>query len=187
MRGCTGLLIASVLMVSACAPPKPVADLGTPAGKPPAISSGVQNASVDARLRLEADSQQRAQWARDAIREGSRRPLTVAEAQRTIARSLRDPESARFTEVRRDVATGAVCGMVNGKNLYGAYSGAIPFVYFHASEASVPQVLTHERIGPAIRVYVEAFCSSATEASPADRSPARQPAAPRPAAALDRT
>ena len=178
-----GLAAAALSLLSACARPLPVANETLPPGKPqPAMA---MNAAADARQRLMADSQQRVQWARDAIADGTRRPLTIADAQREAARRLRDPESARFTEVRRDAASGAVCGLVNAKNLYGAYTGATPFVYFHASDAPNPQVLVGNQIAAIALIYAEAFCPSV--ATRGDQAPARRPATERPAPATDRT
>lgn len=52
----------------------------------------------------------------------------IAEAQERTAETLRDPDSARFSQVRV-TRPGVVCGQVNGKNAFGAYAGAEPFVY----------------------------------------------------------
>lgn len=60
----------------------------------------------------------------------------LADAQRVVARKLRDPESARFAEVERRAknmrgeAADIVCGRVNAKNAFGGYVGQRPFVYF---------------------------------------------------------
>jgi hypothetical protein len=61
----------------------------------------------------------------------------IAEAKSTITSRLKDPESARFSDVSyktspnaRGEPTDVVCGMVNAKNSYGGYTGAKPFVYF---------------------------------------------------------
>jgi hypothetical protein len=53
---------------------------------------------------------------------------TIKEATEAAAEKMRDPGSAQFSRVRVS-ETGAVCGKVNGKNAYGAYSGAISFLY----------------------------------------------------------
>lgn len=52
----------------------------------------------------------------------------MEEGKKEIAAKLKDPSSAQFSDVRIS-ETGAVCGKVNGKNGFGAYSGAGPFVY----------------------------------------------------------
>jgi hypothetical protein len=45
----------------------------------------------------------------------------VAEVKREILRKLKDPESARFRDVR--VVDHAACGEINAKNSYGGYVG----------------------------------------------------------------
>lgn len=42
-----------------------------------------------------------------------------------VAAKLKDPESARFTSLR--MTSSALCGEVNGKNSFGAYSGPDQF------------------------------------------------------------
>ncbi|HWV51561.1 hypothetical protein [Pseudorhodoplanes sp.] len=62
----------------------------------------------------------------------------MGEARDRVTSALKDPESARFTEVTykpaqpnaRGEPTDVVCGMVNAKNSFGGYTGAKPFVYF---------------------------------------------------------
>ena len=62
----------------------------------------------------------------------------MAEARSEVTGKLKDPESARFTDVTyrpdqpnaRGEPTDVVCGMINAKNSYGGYTGAKPFVYF---------------------------------------------------------
>lgn len=49
----------------------------------------------------------------------------IADAQAKVALKLKDPESARFTNVTSD--HGLVCGWVNAKNSYGGYVGFRPF------------------------------------------------------------
>jgi len=46
----------------------------------------------------------------------------VQDAHKAVAYKLMDPGSAQFRE-DRELADGSVCGEVNGKNSYGAYSG----------------------------------------------------------------
>jgi hypothetical protein len=48
------------------------------------------------------------------------------EAKKLVQRQLKDPNSARFTEVVR--GTEATCGYVNSKNGFGAYEGRLAFV-----------------------------------------------------------
>lgn len=55
---------------------------------------------------------------------------TISAVQDVVRQSLKDPDSAKFQNVRlRDFEGGkVVCGEVNGKNSYGAYAGFTPFV-----------------------------------------------------------
>jgi hypothetical protein len=54
-------------------------------------------------------------------------PPRVVEAKSAISALLRDPESARFTEITE--AGSCVLGKINAKNGFGGYSGASEFVY----------------------------------------------------------
>ena len=54
----------------------------------------------------------------------------VAQIEATVTRDFYDPEAARFRDIRAVNATVGggqtvtrVCGLVNGKNRYGAYTG----------------------------------------------------------------
>ena len=51
----------------------------------------------------------------------------VDDARAAVVKKLKDPESARFTDVR--VNGEAVCGLVNAKNAMGGYPGAHKFYY----------------------------------------------------------
>ncbi len=50
-----------------------------------------------------------------------------ADAKKAAASLLKDPGSAQFREVQQGGRL--VCGEINGKNTYGAYSGFTRFVY----------------------------------------------------------
>ncbi|WP_158958812.1 SPOR domain-containing protein [Pseudomonas sp. PB106] len=50
----------------------------------------------------------------------------IDRARTAVADRLKDPDSAKFRN-ERQVADGGVCGEVNGKNGFGAYSGFAPF------------------------------------------------------------
>lgn len=54
----------------------------------------------------------------------------IDKAKRALAYNLKDPESAKFRNVRAGLRGKdyMVCGEVNGKNSYGAYSGYRPFM-----------------------------------------------------------
>jgi hypothetical protein len=58
-------------------------------------------------------------------------------AEKHVAAMLKDPDSARFSGVylvpgpmREGVQTVAICGVVNGKNSFGAYGGGERFVAY---------------------------------------------------------
>lgn len=46
-----------------------------------------------------------------------------------VAAELKDPDSAKFRRLASYPDRGLVCGQVNGKNSYGAYSGFTDFYY----------------------------------------------------------
>ena len=86
-------------------------------------------------------------------------PQALDAAKKKVASKLKDPESARFTDVARRTVpnvkgdpTDVVCGMVNAKNSYGGYGGAKPFVYFVANADSTT---TEEFVGADV---VKNFC-----------------------------
>ena len=51
------------------------------------------------------------------------------DAKEAVKTSLRDPYSAQFSNVEEIKKTGVVCGEVNSKNSFGAFTGAKTFVY----------------------------------------------------------
>lgn len=64
------------------------------------------------------------------------KPPAVAAAEAAVRASLKDPESARFAEMRaltrpnaRGEPTEVVCGTINAKNGFGGYTGAKPLVF----------------------------------------------------------
>lgn len=52
----------------------------------------------------------------------------IAKAKAAISARLKDPDSARFTDV--SINGNVVCGRVNAKNAFGGYVGGQPFRYF---------------------------------------------------------
>lgn len=44
-------------------------------------------------------------------------------AEKLVADTLKDPSSAQFRNLKKDKLTGSICGEVNAKNSYGAYTG----------------------------------------------------------------
>ena len=51
----------------------------------------------------------------------------VAKAEKAVSARMKDPTSTIFTDV--SVVGDGVCGMVNGKNSFGAYEGSTRFVW----------------------------------------------------------
>lgn len=49
------------------------------------------------------------------------------QAREALTDTLLDPSSAQFRELRRDLPDGPICGEVNAKNSFGAYTGFAPF------------------------------------------------------------
>lgn len=57
----------------------------------------------------------------------------------TVAKDFKDPPAARFRWLpinpeNTGVVSQNYCGMVNGKNSYGAYTGFVPFLVFVATK-----------------------------------------------------
>lgn len=64
---------------------------------------------------------------------------TVAKGKQAAAALLKDPSSAQFRNVQ--VVEGAVCGEINGKNGYGAYTGFSRFLVLKDGRAGLdPEV-----------------------------------------------
>jgi len=99
-----------------------------------------------------------AKWAKEQIRSGARKPLSVAEAQTLVRRAMRDPESVRFRSVRSNASTGAVCGIYNAKNGFGGYAGETPFIYFHDPDYQTPQVMYGPNIAGSIIIFSVHYC-----------------------------
>lgn len=67
---------------------------------------------------------------------GDNEQAAISQAKKSIARMLKDPDSAKFEDVtlkRSEESVdnqpiGYVCGYVNGKNAFGAYAGSVRFV-----------------------------------------------------------
>lgn len=57
----------------------------------------------------------------------------IGRARTAVADRLKDPDSAKFRN-ERQLADGGVCGEVNGKNGFGAYSGFAPFFAMKAPD-----------------------------------------------------
>lgn len=80
-------------------------------------------------LRVEAKYIERAKFvASEVDRIGAAKVLDSAKLQ--VANTLKDPESAKFRDVRFVMHEGGamICGEVNGKNSYGGYVGFVTFL-----------------------------------------------------------
>ena len=71
-------------------------------------------------------------------------PQALAAAKQVVTGKLKDPESAKFVDMRRKTTpnmkgepTDVVCGRVNAKNGFGGYTGNKPFVYFVGDKSSI--------------------------------------------------
>jgi hypothetical protein len=150
MRFSACLVASSLLALTACGGQRYAMPSYTPSFSDPVS---------DLRDRTAAEAQQQAEAARSAINARTLKPYTVSEAEKSVRAGLRDPESARFRDVRRNTATGAVCGVMNAKNAYGGYTGEAPFIYYYSTKEHGPQVLMGEQISAtATAPYVAAFC-----------------------------
>lgn len=87
--------------------------------------------------------------------------LRIWEAQAAAAKLLRDPDSAKFTDIV--VREAAVCGMVNSKNRYGAMAGAIPFIYREGRGAELDRV--ELKSSDEYRASMKGLCDSEIELS----------------------
>jgi len=124
---------------------------------------------------------QGAVWAREAIRSGSRQPLTIAQVQSDVRSTMRDPESVRFRNLRRNTETGAVCGDLNARNGYGGYVGEAPFIYYHSQNASVPQLMSGTDVVTTTIALTAAHCPvgpSTVTTDPTTPRSSRTPARP---------
>lgn len=80
-------------------------------------------------LRIEAIYVDRAKFVVDEVRRIGEAEVLGA-AKRQLAESLKDPESAKFRDIRFVMHSGGamICGQVNGKNSYGGYVGYATFL-----------------------------------------------------------
>ena len=72
----------------------------------------------------------------------------ISEARAAVASNLLDPTSPLFSEIT--VRDQTVCGLVNAKNTYGAYTGGKPFVYSYGTaqlEPDPPSPLLRAEVG----------------------------------------
>lgn len=79
-----------------------------------------------------------AQTMRETMRPVELTAEQTTQVQDGVRRSLKDPESARFGPMQaatNEAGDISVCGLVNGRNSYGGYTGEQPFIGGFASRA----------------------------------------------------
>lgn len=90
----------------------------------------------------------------------------ISNAEQVVRQGLNDPDSAKFSSERAHESAKygmTVCGLVNGKNLFGAYVGFHRFYYWDASHVvEVDQGDDHETFD---RTWAKTGCGGA-EAQP---------------------
>jgi hypothetical protein len=75
-------------------------------------------------------------------KEPSVKEQLIADAKAAVAATLKDPDSAKFRGMKAYPGKKLVCGEVNGKNSYGAYSGFSTFFY----DGGFVQIADHDSI-----------------------------------------
>lgn len=77
---------------------------------------------------------------------GLKAPAIIAKAKHFLLSDLKDPDSAKFRNVRMREADSAkfVCGEINAKNSYGGYVGFTPFL----TDGEKVRILATERNTP---------------------------------------
>lgn len=88
--------------------------------------------------------------------------VAIDTARRTVTSQLKDPDSAKFSQLVRKLApnargepTDVICGSVNAKNSFGGYTGSRPFVFF-VERAEV----TMAEGDPVNTIVVNNFCGT---------------------------
>jgi hypothetical protein len=102
---------------------------------------------------------QEAESARAAIEANTLGPYTIEFAEDVLRGDLRDPESARFRDVRRNTEKGAVCGYVNANNGYGGYVGEAPFIVYYSAIFHHLQIADGAEVAKILTIpFIDAFC-----------------------------
>lgn len=88
----------------------------------------------------------------------------IALARVAVLKSLNDPYSAKFEGLsfQESSAGSIVCGMINAKNRFGAYVGAVPFYYSQVGDLAVLATGDKGYDGTAERRFISDQCSSNT-------------------------
>jgi hypothetical protein len=63
----------------------------------------------------------------------------IADAEEAVRTKMKDPDAAKFTDVRLCQKPKAVTGKVNGKNSYGAYAGEESFYYVDGEAVTISE------------------------------------------------
>lgn len=173
MRLATTVALSSLAALTACAPqiyPPYSGTLTSRSTSSSYTSSSYTDPMVALRNSTANEAQQEAEAARNAVKSGTLSPYTVAVAENAVRETLRDPESARFRNVKRNAMTGAVCGLLNAKNAYGGYVGESPFIYYYSEKYKSPQLLSGNKIAQTGTLpYIAAFCPSDSTSISGDR------------------
>ncbi|MCH4893979.1 hypothetical protein GO308_12725 [Sphingomonas sp. SFZ2018-12] len=82
----------------------------------------------------------------------------IRQAKKAVTAAMRDPESARFTDVRMCGRSNVVTGKVNGRNAFGGYTGAQDFYFGEGGVAfqGSPDMAESQRW-----IRLSAMCTSA--------------------------
>lgn len=83
----------------------------------------------------------------------------ILRAQEVVRSALKDPDSARFDQVRVYTRHKAVCGLVNAKNSMGGYAGFAQFILFDDGDLRLqPSGGEPSYAEPQFRALVESNC-----------------------------
>lgn len=123
------IVVLSLAELTSCAPQTYPSFSGSSNFRSSHTSSTYTDPMVALRNSTTNEAQQEAEAARNAIKSGTLSPYTVNVAESAVRGTLRDPESTRFRDIKRNTVTGAVCGLLNAKNAYGGYVGEALFIY----------------------------------------------------------
>ena len=87
---------------------------------------------------------------------------TIATAQKSLSQTLKDPDSAKFQNVRIVDYEGGkvVCGEVNGKNSYGGYVGYKPFAAGISGSTLYDTRSKYPDLNAAVNAGIIAACGS---------------------------
>lgn len=148
------LVSVSLATLGACAAPS--GQFGQSYAPPE--QSYAATAMADLESEFNQQALENAAWSRKQIKAGDLQTLSIASGKSTLLAVMRDPDATKLRDLRRNTETGAVCGYYNGKNGYGGYGGERPFVYYHAHDKSVPQLLLYTEGNDIASIYTPIMC-----------------------------